>query len=67
MIAAELVFGASGGDGGLGWYIFQHKNQLDIPSVFAGLLTVIIFGLLVENVVFRMVERRTVQRWGMQT
>lgn len=67
LIAAELVFGASGGDGGLGWYIFQHKNQLDIPSVFAGLLTVIIFGLLVENVVFRLVERSTVQRWGMQT
>jgi NitT/TauT family transport system permease protein len=67
LIAAELVFGASGGDGGLGWYIFQHKNQLDIPNVFAGLLTVIIFGLLVENVVFRLVERSTVQRWGMQT
>ena len=67
LIAAELVFGASGGDGGLGWYIFQHKNQLDIPSVFAGLLTVIIFGLLVENVVLRLVERSTVQRWGMQT
>jgi NitT/TauT family transport system permease protein len=67
LIAAELVFGASGGDGGLGWYIFQHKNQLDIPSVFAGLLTVIIFGLVVENVVFRLLERSTVQRWGMQT
>jgi NitT/TauT family transport system permease protein len=67
LIAAELVFGASGGDGGLGWYIFQHKNQLDIPNVFAGLLTVIIFGLLVENVVFRLIERSTVQRWGMQT
>ncbi len=67
LIAAELVFGASGGDGGLGWYIFQHKNQLDIPSVFAGLLTVIIFGLVVENVVFRLIERSTVQRWGMQT
>ena len=46
---------------------FQHKNQLDIPNVFAGLLTVIIFGLLVENVVFRLIERSTVQRWGMQT
>jgi NitT/TauT family transport system permease protein len=35
--------------------------------VFAGLLTVILLGLLVENVVFGTVERRTVQRWGMQT
>jgi len=35
--------------------------------VFAGLLTVIIIGLLVENIIFRTVETRTVRRWGMQT
>jgi NitT/TauT family transport system permease protein len=67
LIAAELVFGVSSGSGGLGWYIFENKNQLRIPEVFAGLLTVILFGLFVENVVFRAVERRTVRRWGMQT
>ena len=53
MIAAELVFGVSSGSGGLGWYIFEQKNQLLIPNVFAGLLTVILFGLLVENLIFR--------------
>jgi NitT/TauT family transport system permease protein len=67
LIAAELVFGVSSGSGGLGWFIFQNKNMLDIPNVFAGLLTVILFGLLVENFIFRVVERRTVNRWGMQT
>jgi NitT/TauT family transport system permease protein len=67
LIAAELVFGVSSGSGGLGWYIFENKNQLRIPEVFAGLLTVIIFGLFVENVIFRTIERRTVKRWGMQT
>lgn len=67
LIAAELVFGVSSGSGGLGWFIFQHKNMLDIPNVFAGLLTVILFGLLVENFIFRVVERRTISRWGMQT
>jgi NitT/TauT family transport system permease protein len=66
LIAAELVFGVSSGSGGLGWYIFENKNQLRIPEVFAGLLTVIIFGLFVENVIFRTIERRTVKRWGMQ-
>ena len=66
LIAAELVFGVSSGSGGLGWYIFEKKNQLLIPNVFAGLLTVILFGLLVENPVFRTIERRTVRRWGMQ-
>jgi NitT/TauT family transport system permease protein len=67
LIAAELVFGVSSGSGGLGWYIYENKNQLEIPSVFAGLLSVIIIGLLVENVIFRTVELRTVRRWGMQS
>ena len=65
LIAAELVFGVSSGKGGLGWYIYQSKNQLQIPEVFAGLLTVILFGLFVENLVFRVIEKHTVRRWGM--
>ena len=66
LIAAELVFGASSGSGGLGWFIFERKNQLRIPDVFAGLLTVMILGLAVENLVFKTVEKRTVRRWGME-
>jgi NitT/TauT family transport system permease protein len=67
LIAAELVFGVSSGQGGLGWYIFESKNQLNIAEVFAGLLTIILIGLAVENIIFRFIEKRTVQRWGMQT
>jgi len=67
LIAAELVFGVSSGSGGLGWYIFERKNQLLIPDVFAGLLTVILFGLLVENLIFKTIEKRTIRRWGMET
>jgi NitT/TauT family transport system permease protein len=66
LIAAELVFGAGGGGGGLGWYIFQARNELLTAEVFAGLTAVIIIGLLVESVIFRTVEVRTVRRWGMQ-
>ena len=32
-------------------HIFESKNELDIPEVFAGLLTIIMIGLLVENVI----------------
>jgi NitT/TauT family transport system permease protein len=67
LIAAELVFGVSSGQGGLGWFIFENRNVLEIPSVFAGLLTVIIIGLIAENLVFRVIERRTVRRWGAQS
>jgi NitT/TauT family transport system permease protein len=67
LIAAELVFGVSSGTGGLGWFIYENKNQLEIPSVFAGLFTVILIGLLVENLVFKAIELRTVKKWGMQS
>ena len=67
LIAAELVFGVSSGSGGLGWFIYENKNQLEIPSVFAGLFSVIVIGLVVENVVFRAIETRTVRRWGLQS
>ncbi|TAK50935.1 MAG: ABC transporter permease [Betaproteobacteria bacterium] len=65
LIAAELVFGTTSGSGGLGWFIYENKNTLDIPAVFAGLFTVILIGLLVESLIFRTVERHTVRRWGM--
>ncbi|HEY0123024.1 MAG TPA: ABC transporter permease [Rhizobium sp.] len=66
LIAAELVFGVSSGQGGLGWFIFENRNLLDIPAVFAGLLTVIVIGLIVENLVFQTIERRTLLKWGMK-
>ena len=66
LIAAELVFGVSSGSGGLGWFIFENRNQLETANVFAGLFTVILIGLFVENVVFATIERRTIRRWGMQ-
>jgi NitT/TauT family transport system permease protein len=67
LIAAELVFGASSRSGGLGWFIFENRNSLETPSVFAGLLTVILIGLVVESVIFRTIENMTVRRWGMQS
>lgn len=66
LIAAELVFGASSGQGGLGWYIFQNRNELYTDRVFAGLAAVIIIGLLVDALVFSTLEKLTIKRWGMQ-
>ena len=66
LIGAELVFGAAAGNGGLGWMIFEKGDNLDTPYVFAALFMVIVIGLIVENVIFRNVEIRTIQKWGMQ-
>jgi NitT/TauT family transport system permease protein len=66
IIAAELVFGVAGADGGLGTYINNAKLFLDIPRVFAGLVTIAILGMAFE-LLFGVLERRTVVRWGMKT
>ena len=66
LVAAELVFGVSSRSGGIGWYIFEARNDLDTATVFSGLLTVILIGLFVESVIFRSLEARTVNLWGMQ-
>lgn len=65
LIAAELVFGVSSGSGGIGWFIYENKNQLEIAHVFAGLLTVIAIGVTMDSL-FRLLEQRTVNRWGMK-
>jgi NitT/TauT family transport system permease protein len=66
IIAAELVFGVAGGEGGLGFYINNAKTFLLIPQVFAGLVTIAILGVVFETL-FGVLERRTVVRWGMKT
>jgi len=67
LIAAELVFGVSSGSGGLGWFIYEKKNQLETDSVFAGFCAIILLGILFERCVFYPLERRTFHRWGMRT
>jgi NitT/TauT family transport system permease protein len=66
LIAAELIFGVSSRSGGIGWFIFEKRNQLETDSVFAGLICVILIGLVMEGVVFRAIELHTVRKWGMQ-
>ena len=55
----------AGSQGGLGWFIYQNRFEMNTELVFAGLVTVIVIGLLVENLLFRWLERATVVRWGM--
>jgi NitT/TauT family transport system permease protein len=66
IIAAELVFGVAGSEGGLGNYINNARLYLLTPQMFAGLVTIALLGVLFETL-FGAVERRTVVRWGMKT
>jgi len=65
VVAAELVFGVVGGEGGLGTYINNAKLYLFTGKMFAALLTIAVLGVAFE-LLFGVLERRTIVRWGMQ-
>ncbi len=66
IIAAELVFGVAGSNGGLGNFINNARLYFLTPQVFAGLLTIALLGVVFE-LLFNVLERRTIVRWGMKT
>jgi NitT/TauT family transport system permease protein len=66
IIAAELVFGVAGSEGGLGNYINNARLYFLTDQMFAGLVTIALLGVLFEAL-FGALERRTVVRWGMKT
>jgi sulfonate transport system permease protein len=66
IIAAELVFGVAGSEGGLGNVINNARLYFLTDQVFAALVTIAILGVLFEAG-FGLLERRTVVRWGMKT
>lgn len=64
LISAEMVFGMIGSLGGLGYYIYQNRAYANTVNVMTGVVVIVIIGVLVEQVVFRMVEKHTIGKWG---
>ena len=64
LIGAEMVFGAIGDKGGIGWYIFKQRTFMNTSGLFVGILVVVVIGILVETVLFRWLENKTVRKWG---
>jgi NitT/TauT family transport system permease protein len=65
VIGAEMVFGAAGGSGGIGWFIFTKRVFMDTAGMFAGIFVIIIIGVLVEDFLLNQLEKKTVKKWGM--
>jgi NitT/TauT family transport system permease protein len=63
VVAAELVFGATGGGGGIGWFINNSRLFMNVADGFAGIVLVIMIGLATESL-FIALQRLTTQRWG---
>jgi len=64
LIGAEMVFGAVGLKGGIGWYIFKQRTFMNTSGLFAGILVVILVGLFVETFLFNYLEKKTIRKWG---
>ncbi|QBY02612.1 ABC transporter permease [Rhodophyticola sp. CCM32] len=67
LIGAELIFGAVSGAGGLGAMVFENSDWLRTDRVFATMVVIIMVGLVIENLIFVNIEKRTVRRWGTQS
>ena len=66
VVAAELIFGAVGGKGGLGWLIYMNRFQLNSAGMLGALFCISIIGIVAENILLELLERKTVKKWGMK-
>ena len=64
LISAEMLFGITSGKGGLGWYIFNKRIFMDTAGLYAGLLVLVLIGIIVETVLFKYLEERVNLRWS---
>ena len=62
VVGAEML---AASDWGLGWVIFDAKEFLRADVMLASLAVIGLIGLAFERLVFGMLERVTVLRWGM--
>jgi NitT/TauT family transport system permease protein len=65
LISAEMVFGMIGNIGGVGYYIYINRAYAKTANVLSGLIVIMIIGILLESVLFRQIEKHTIQKWGM--
>jgi len=65
LIAAEMIFGMVGSIGGIGQYVYMARVYANTEQVLAGIIMVVIIGLIIEGLLFRKLEKATIQKWGM--
>jgi len=63
-IAAEMVFGAVGTLGGLGWQLFESRVMMDTAALYAALLIVMLTGMGMEEIILAGWEKRVRTKWG---
>jgi NitT/TauT family transport system permease protein len=62
VVGAEML---AASDLGLGWVIFDAKEFLNADIMLSSLVVIGVIGFAFERLVFGIVEKLTVERWGM--
>lgn len=65
IIGAEIVFGAIGSAGGLGYFINVNRQFGNMDKVLAGVLVIVLIGLIMEYAVFSNLDK-LLKKWGMK-
>ncbi len=65
LISAEMIFGTTSSGAGIGWFILMKRTYIDLAGVIAAILVIIGIGVIVEYLLFGMIEKNTLQKWGM--
>ena len=66
VVAAELVLGAVGMKGGLGWVIYCQRFMFNPNGMMAALMCISLIGIFMESFILERIERRTIKKWGMK-
>ena len=65
LISVEILFGMIENIGGVGHYISSGRLYGKMTQVMSGILVIAIIGIMIESIVFNIIERKTIRRWGM--
>jgi NitT/TauT family transport system permease protein len=63
-MAAELIIGSTASSG-LGQILDNGRSLTDLPEMFAALLTILVVGIAVNDVMFAPLERGLLRRRGL--
>lgn len=64
LVAAELLIA---GTAGIGYMIFHAREFFRTEEIIVGMLVIGMVGVTIEKLIFRVIEKKTMQRWGLIT
>ena len=64
LMAGELLV-VIGGRAGLGFALDSARLNVDYPGLMAVMIVILVIGIIVDSLVFGVIERRVRRRWGL--